>query len=56
MSKVISFVDFKNSKKFIKNIELTKEDRMEAKNTLIYDDDEYILRYFSEANEDLKEM
>ena len=59
MSKVINLNAYRNksmAKIKVEDVRLTKEDRMDAKDTLVCDDDKYILEMFYGDSEDLKEM
>lgn len=59
MSKVISLNDYRSKieeDNKVKNIQLTREDRIRARESLIYDDDDYILQMMLEEVEDLKEI
>lgn len=59
MKKVINLNDYRSKieeENKLKDIKLTKEDRIQARNNLIYDDDSYILQMMLEENEEVKEM
>lgn len=59
MSKVISLNDYRSKieeDNKVKNIQLTRKDRIRARESLIYDDDDYILQMMLEEVEDLKEI
>ncbi|UZW12871.1 hypothetical protein OSC52_13535 [Clostridium pasteurianum] len=54
MKKVVNLADYRNKIKEdnkLGNIKLTEEDRIQARNSIIYDDDRYILQMMLEEKE-----